>query len=182
MLNEDYVKNTIVKEKKVDKVISMAEYKELLGENGNIHLWDMPARNACFSNSFFLCSVVNNRNDFGETFNYCEGILFPKKPYKDKGFVLIRHSWVYSNKFNCYLEVTPNIEETKAKYDFYMSDELKGEELAETIENFWEEDEDGEYSLNPQFINGEMPKGWVVDDNNNVLAIFLDNERLIYIR
>ena len=84
--------------------------------------------------------------------------------------IAVHHSFIYSNKYKCYVDCTPGNEYPPSHYIYLLSEELKDDDLSDYIDTLETEDEDGEEMWEPKFIHArvalgkEVPEEWVLSN------------------
>lgn len=177
MKTKNYYKDTCKAYNRAYHVIDLDEYKAKMIADvpaaKNLIIWSWVVPISCNSNALFICSMNGILKEFGESCNYCEGIVISKTalnmPNGPK-VMAVHHSFIYSNKYKCYVDCTPGNEYPPSHYIYLMSEELKDDDLSDYIDTLETEDEDGEEMWEPKFIHArvalgkEVPKEWVLSN------------------
>ena len=177
MKTKNYYKDTCKVYNRAYNVIDFDEYKaKMIADvpaTKNLIIWSWVAPVSCNSNALFICSFNGLLEGYGEQCNYCEGIVISKKALnmpKEPTVMAVHHSFIYSNKYECYVDCTPGNEYPPSHYIYLLSEELKDDELSDYIDTLETENEDGEEMWDPRFIHervalgNEIPKEWVLSN------------------
>ena len=84
---------------------------------------------------------------------------------KEPTVLAVHHSFIYSNKYECYVDCTPGNKYHPNLYLYLLSDELKEDALEEYLESLMSEDENGDDVTTPKFIHDDLPLGVDVPKN-----------------
>lgn len=172
MKTKNYYKDTCTAYNRAYHVISFEEYKAKMVADAptlkEFIIWSWVVPGACNSNALFICSFNGFLKNYGEQCNYCEGIVISKEALnmpKEPTVMAVHHSFIYSNKYECYVDCTPGNRYPSSYYIYLLSDELKDEELDEFIDSLKigneidDDDDDDEEMWNPRFIHEDLPFG-----------------------
>lgn len=163
-----YYKDTFKNGKHIKNIISLKEYTNRLVKDFPMYnvTWLMNNFKAqcCYSNALFLCEADC------EGVDYIEGIIVDRQSLGecDKEIMAIHHAWIYSHKYMCYIECTPNI--IPDKYVYIISDVLSGINLENFTNSLWLTDQDGEETMYSRFIHekdglyGIIERQWLKDN------------------
>ncbi|WP_416995813.1 hypothetical protein, partial [Alistipes putredinis] len=128
----NYYKDTCVAYNRAYNVISLEEYKAKMladvPETKNLIIWRRLIPEGCFSNALFICDFNGLLRRYGERCNYCEGLAISKIALdsdKEPTVLAVHHSFIYSNKYECYVDCTPGNKYHPNLYLYLLSDELK---------------------------------------------------------
>ena len=168
----NYYKDTCVAYNRAYNVISLEEYKAKMladvPETKNLIIWRRLIPEGCFSNALFICDFNGLLRRYGERCNYCEGLAISKIALdsgKEPTVLAVHHSFIYSNKYECYVDCTPGNKYHPNLYLYLLSDELKEDALEEYLESLMSEDENGDDVTTPKFIHDDLPLGVDVPKN-----------------
>ena len=170
-----YYKDTCNAYNRVYHVISLEEYKaKMFADNPktkNLTIWDWLIPAGCFSNALFICDFNGLLREYGEWCNYCEGLIISQVALHcdtEPTVLAVHHSFIYSNKYECYVDCTLNNKYHPDLFLYLLSDELKEEALEKYLESLMSEDENGEDVTIPRFIHEnlplsvDVPKNWLL--------------------
>lgn len=168
---DNYYRDTLALKNRANNIISLDEYQAKLftdaPELATRINWDFLQSGACYSNALFLCYFNDIFDELGdEWLDYCEGLVICRIALLSDTPTAVHHSWIYSSKYNCYVDCTP---EHRPNYQpnmclYFLSDTLSNYELSDYLDSL--EDDDGEY--NPRFIHKDVelgmkvPKEWLM--------------------
>lgn len=191
METQNYYKDTCALYNRAYNVISMEEYKAKMiadiPKARKLIIWDWVAPKACYSNALFICSLNCQLKQFGEQCNYCEGLAISKEALNrsNKSTILtVHHSFIYSNKYQLYVDCTPRNPCSPNLVLYLISDVLKDSALQKFIDSLLTEDEDGEDMWVARFIHDdiplgiEVPKDWIVSNAKYRNDLKLGNGKL----
>lgn len=169
----NYYKDTLAAKNIAHYVISLEEYKaKLFADAPDIATlidWDFLQPGCCYSNALFLCYNQSILDEYAEEWiDYCEGLQIYKLAIIRDNITAVHHSWIYSSKYECYVDCTPEHRPNAllfhpSQYLYYVSDVLKDYALEDYVESL--EDDEGEY--HPRFIHTDeelgmkVPKEWL---------------------
>lgn len=154
----DYYKKTILEGKKPTAVMSLEDYKATLFADApklsKVDVWNYLSVANCYGNAQYLCSFNGLFSNFGERYNYCEGVVVTILGLSSGKPTAVHHSFIYSTKYDCYVDCTPNQKPNQCFY--FISDEVEGDKLNELIDTLDDESV-------PSFIHSEEPLGLEVE-------------------
>lgn len=157
---KDYYKKTILAKKRAFSVISLEEYKKRLFADAPEmesfeQIWSFLKPKSCYSNALFLCWCTIAFKKANESFDYCEGVVINRREIIYGNPTAIHHSWVFSNKYKCYVDCTPPEIDCNLYY-YYLSNTLKNIRLYKYLNSIYDEEND---MYIPSFINKDLPLG-----------------------
>ena len=160
---DNYYKDTYKANNRAFNVIGFNDYKKrMIADNPDaekLPIWDWVQPNNCYSNALFICDMNGLLECYDEWCNYCEGIIINRISLMRGEAVAVHHSWIYSTKYECYVDCTPITGDAPNMYLYLLSDELKDDELQNYLENLC----DDEGNTNPRFIHNDLPFGMKVN-------------------
>ena len=166
MKTKNYYKDTCKVYNRAYHVISFDEYKTKMvadvPETKNLIIWSWVTPGTCSSNALFICGLNNLLGAFGERCNYCEGIVISYVALiisKEPTVMAVHHSFIYSNKYKCYVDCTPGNQYPPDCYLYLLSDELKDKELNKFLDSLKTKNKNGEEMWEPRFIHEDIPYG-----------------------
>ena len=158
----DYYKDTLSAKRMADYVISLDEYKAKISADApeltTAIDWSFLQSGACYSNALFLCYFNNTFEEYAdEWLDYCEGLVICRVALLGDKPMAVHHSWIYSSKYKCYVDCTPEYRPTHKPNLclYYLSDTLSNYELSDYVDSL--EDDEGVY--HPRFIHTDVPLG-----------------------
>lgn len=159
---DNYYKDTLLKKNIAGLVISLDEYKaKLLADAPELSTaidWNFFQSGACYSNALFFCYNNYDLEEYAdEWLDYCEGLVICRVALMGDTPEAVHHSWIYSSKYECYVDCTPEYRPTHQPNLclYYISDTLSNYELSDFIDNL--EDDEGVFT--PRFIHTDVPLG-----------------------